>query len=239
MKDILLIDDNSRDQRMLYGASFVDEEEYAGILSHIERVDKDIDPSFIGGCKCVLIHDSLEDFINGHFDQYSHIAKDNILDYLDNHEIPYVCFSDGHESTGVYDSNKNLVNLKKSDFYNRLRFFLEYYKTTGKVQFHILAYGKNYRKELMLKYVRALFRKIELKRPSDILQSADVMPDSKEEEPYLKKFIALAQPALGMDYDDILVFIDDEEITVGEFRQRINNIVNSVSQYGKNTYTWK
>jgi len=240
---IFLIDDNSKSQRLAYGASYIDEDEYADILSHIEKLTTDVDPSFLDGCECVLIHDSLEDFVNGEFDQYSHKAKDVIVKYLDEHNIPYVCFSDGHQSTGEYDTSKNLVSLKKSDFYNRLKYFLDYYKTEGVIQFHILAYGRNFRKELMLRYVRALFRKLEMKRPSDRLLISDVMPvktgASTKEEPYLKEIVSLAQPALGMSYNDMLDYIDDEEITVKEFRQRINKILDSVSKNGKNTYTWE
>lgn len=42
-----------------------------------------------------------------------------------------------------------------------------------------------------------------------------------------------------MGYNDVLNFIDDEEITIKEFKARIKSILNSVIQYGKNTYTWK
>lgn len=243
MKDILLIDDNSRNQRSAYGAAFVDNEEYESILSHIEQVPDDIDPSFMCDCKCVLIHDSLEDFKDGSFNQYSHKAKDIIVDYLEDGQIPYVCFSDGHESLGVFDSCRNLVSVKKSEFYNRLKYFLDYYLEGNKIEFNILAYGRNFRKEVMLRYVKALFKKLEMKRPSETLLSSDVMPfkisPNSIEENYLESIVSLAQPSLGMSYNDILEYVDDKEISVGEFRKKINNILDSVSKYGKNTYTWK
>lgn len=243
MKKIVLIDDNSKKQRIAYGASFVDDEEYNDILSHYEKVNCDTDPSFLKGCVCVLIHDSLEDYINGEFNQHSHIAKDIIVKYLDDYSIPYVCFSDGHQSIGEYDPNKNLVSIKKSDFYNRLKYFLDYYRTEEIIQFHILAYGRNFQKELILRHVKALFQKLGDKRSDDLLSSADVMPvktgDSTTESAHLEEIILLAQPAIGYTYKDILNYIDDEEITVGEFRQRINKILDSISRNGKNTYTWK
>ncbi len=69
MKSILLIDDNSRMQRQSYGASFVDDEIFESILHHMERVNKDFDLSILDDYRCVMIHDSLEDFINGSFDE--------------------------------------------------------------------------------------------------------------------------------------------------------------------------
>ena len=42
-----------------------------------------------------------------------------------------------------------------------------------------------------------------------------------------------------MDYNDILDYIEDNEISVRNFKLKINNILSSISKYGKNTYTWK
>ena len=89
MKSILLIDDNSKMQRQSYGASFVDDEVFENILHHIECVNKDFNLSILDEYGCVMIHDSLEDFINGSFDENSHVAKDLIVEYLDDHQIPY------------------------------------------------------------------------------------------------------------------------------------------------------
>lgn len=240
MNDIILIDDNSKGQRQSYGASYVDDDTFACVLTHVERLNKDSDLSFLNGAKCVLFHDSLEDWIDGQFDQYSHIAKDNIIEFLEYNKIPYVCFSDGHQSTGIYDEeNKNIVKLKKSDFYNRLSFFIEYYIAEREIQFHILAYGKNYLKDLMTIYARALFGKLQTKCPTDIIASYDVMPSAKEEPHYLENIISLSQPAIGLKYDDLLDLIEDRDITVRDFQKHINNILTSVAQNGKNTYTWK
>ncbi|MBD5338373.1 MAG: hypothetical protein HDR98_07475 [Bacteroides sp.] len=239
MKSILLIDDNSKMQRQSYGASFVDGEVFESILHHIECVNKDFDLSILDKYSCVMIHDSLEDFINGSFDENSHVAKDLIIEYLDDHQIPYVLFSDGHESTGVYDLSHNLVNLKKSDFYSRLRYFLDFYMNESVLQFHILAYGSNFRKALVTRHIKALFQKFDTKNPNDIITVRDLKPSNSEEEHYLEKIINLSQPALGLDYNDILDYIDDNEISVRDFKLKINNILSSISKYGKNTYTWE
>lgn len=239
MKSILLIDDNSKMQRQSYGASFVDDEVFGSILHHIERVNKDFNLSILDEYRCVMIHDSLEDFINDSFDENSHVAKDLIIEYLDDHQIPYVLFSDGHESTGVYDLSHNLVNLKKSDFYSRLRYFLNFYINESVLQFHILAYGPNFRKELATRYIKALFQKFATKNPYDIITIQDIKPSKSEEEHYLEEIINLSQPTLGMDYNDILDYVEDNEINVRDFKLKINNILVSISKYGKNTYTWE
>ena len=239
MKSILLIDDNSKMQRQAYGASFVDDEVFESVLDHIERVNKDFDLSILNDYRCVMIHDSLEDFINDSFDEKSHVAKDIIIHYLDDRQIPYVLFSDGHESTGVYDLSHNLVRVKKSDFYSRLRYFLNYYMDESLLQFHILAYGPNFRKALATRYIKALFQKFAIKSQCDIITIQDIKPSNSEEEHYLEEIIKLSQPTLGMDYNDILDYIEDNEISVGDFKVKINNILVSISKYGKNTYTWK
>lgn len=239
MSPILLIDDNSKMQRQLYGASFVDDEVFESILDHIERVNKDFDISILAEYQCVLIHDSLEDFINGSFNEYSHVAKDIIVEYLDERQIPYVLFSDGHQSMGVYDSSNNLVSLKKSEFYSRLKYFLNSYINESVIQFNILAYGPNYRKILLTKYVKALFQKFDTKDLGDVITLSDVMPANNDEEHYLEEIVNLSQPTLGINYDEILDYIEDNEISVQDFKLKINRILSSFSKYGKNTYTWK
>ena len=240
MADIILIDDNSKGQRQIYGAAFIDDEVYSSIINHYEHFDGSSDLSFLSVVKCVFIHDSLEDFINGSFDEHSHQAKDNIIEFMDKNRIPYVCFSDGHfSSIGRFDSNHNIVELKKSAFYNRLESFLKEYAQNKVIQFNILAYGENYIKELMTKNVRSLFQKYSSKRPEEIILLRDVMPSSKEEPYYLEEIVEMAQPDLGMDYDGILDFIEDNDVTVSDFTLRINRILNSISRYGKNHYTWE
>lgn len=238
MRPILLIDDNLNMQRQLYGASFVDDEIYEHTLHHIERVNKDFEVSILDAYGCVMIHDSLKDYIDGSFNENSQIAKDIIIEYLEERHIPYVLFSDGHQSTGAYDSSNNLVSLKKSDFYSRLRSFLNCYMNESVLQFHILAYGVNYRRTLITKYAKVLFQKFDTKNSDDIIALSDVMPSNGDEEHYLEEIINLSQPAIGRDYDDILDYIEDNEVCVRDFKLKINKILISISKYGKNTYTW-
>ena len=84
-------------------------------------------------------------------------------------------------------------------------------------------------------------KKISNKKNDEILYIRDVLPTSKISEPnYLSNIIEkYSQPNLGKSYNEILDYIEDEQITIGEFKQRIDKILISINKYGKNTYTWK
>lgn len=240
MADIILIDDNSKGQRQVYGASFIDDELYSSIIAHYERFNASSDISFLSDAKCVFIHDSLEDYINGSYNEHSHKAKDIIIEFLDVNNIPYVCFSDGdYSSIGQYDSDNNIVELKKSTFYSRLESFLKEYSNSNKIQLNILAYGENYKKEIMLRNVRSLFQKYSTKRPDEIITLRDIMPSTGEEPHFLEEIINMAQPKIEIDYNGVLDYIEDNDVTVLDFTSKIKQILNSVSRYGKNNYTWK
>lgn len=243
MADLILIDDNSKKQRELYGASFIDNGKYDGLIDHYEHFNDRKDLSFLSNAKCVFFHDSLEDYINGAFNEHSHKAKEKIQDYIEDNSIRYVCFSDGHVSVGDYDDSGNIVQLKKSAFYDRLESFLKFYQENKILQLHILAYGKDYNKELMMRYVRAMCKKLSSKSPYEIVTWDDIKyfigDKGKDKSGFLEETVKMSQPALGMDYNDIIDYIEDEEITVKEFVSRLNQILKSFSLYGKNTYTWK
>lgn len=237
MSRIILIDDNAQNQRIAYGASFVDDEVYSDILCHIERLNESDDLSFLKDAECVLIHDTLEDFIDGQFKKDSHYAKDMISELLEDNGIPHVYFSDGHESRGTFDdSGINLVQIKKSDFYCRLQSFLEYYRSENKPEFKILAYGNNYLKELLIPLIKTLNSKLASKRPMEKLTFYDLQKDDLD---CLAEIVELSQPALGKDYENIISLIEDEELSVAEFRSHLRDISESTSRNGKNTYTWK
>ena len=236
---IFLIDDNSKGSRNLYGGSYVDNGEFSDILRLVDKLNKDSDLSFLKTAACAMFHDSLEDYVDGAYDEYGHIARGLVKDYIDDAEISFVCFSDGHPSIGEYDSLGNIVSLKKSDFYYRLRFFLEEYRRTGNMVFHILAYGPDFNRVIMTMNIQALLRKFSFKAPAEILSCQDVMPRTSEEPAYLEDLLKFSHPAIGIDYDDLLDLIEDEQITVRHFRAQLTNIMNSIATYGKNTYSWK
>lgn len=237
---IYLIDDNSKGQRIEYGASYIDEGQYDDILIHIEKTNGSTDVSFLCNAKLIMIHDSLEDFENGGFVENSRHARHNIDDIAQNNNIPLVYFSDGHIVSEM-DPEGNITQLKKADFYYRLKDFLENYKELGVLDLKILAYGKNWKNLRLKEVVKKFYNKISNKKDNEILFIRDVLPSSKISEPnYLSTIIEIyAQPNLGKSYNEILDYIEDEQITVGEFKQRIDKILTSINRYGKNTYTWK
>ena len=139
------------------------------------------------------------------------------------------------------DATYFLHITKKADYYYRLKDFLENYKEAGVLELKILAYGKNWRNLLLKEEVKNLYKKISNKKNDEILNIRDVLPTSKISEPnYLSNIIEkYSQPNLGKSYNEILDYIEDEQITIGEFKQRIDKILISINKYGKNTYTWK
>ena len=237
---IYLIDDNKQGQRVEYGASYIDEGQYDDMLIHIEKINGYTDVSFLSKAKLIMIHDSLEDFENGYFIENRQRAKHNIIDVAQNNNIPLVYFSDGHIIPEM-DSEGNVTQVKKADYYFRLKDFLENYKESGVLELKILAYGKNWRNLLLKEEVKNLYKKISNKKNDEILYIRDVLPTSKISEPnYLSNIIEkYSQPNLGKSYNEILDYIEDEQITIGEFKQRIDKILISINKYGKNTYTWK
>ena len=80
MNKIILIDDNKSNLRKIYGASFVDKEEYEDCLIHIEELNENSDFSFLDDASCVLLHDSLEDYVDGKYVSGSRKARELVWD---------------------------------------------------------------------------------------------------------------------------------------------------------------
>ena len=241
---IYLIDDNAHGQRESYGATYIDDGAFDDILAHFEKINEDFDTcSNLKNAEVILMHDTLQDFINGEFEEGSGGAKTLIEDYARGRSIPIVNFSDGHNGSGEFDIEGNINNLKKSLFYSRLKDFLIDYKITGLPQLNILAYGKNYKKVLLERNIKKLNVRLSAFPNEKKITISDITPENekgKDIEPdYLRNIIEMSQPALGKDYEEILDYIEDEQPTVGEFKSKIDNIFKSVSKYEKNTYTWK
>lgn len=235
MKKVLLIDDNSKNQREVYDASFVDEETYSDCLSHVEQVNSQSDLSFLNDVSCVMIHDSLEDYINGEFKSDSHKAKDKIEDIIQSKNLPYVLFSDGHPMTADWreDMPNVVFSIKKSEFYRHLKSFLDYYRETGRLDLRLVAYGKDFLKQLMSMWCQAVITKL-ADTPDD-----ETIDTSKIDKRSLRLIIENAQPKIGVSFDDVMCDIEDGNTTAGNLRCNINNILSSIKKYGKNISSWK
>lgn len=235
MKKILLIDDNSKNQREVYDAAFVDKEEYSDCLSHIEHVNSNSDLSFLNDVSCIMIHDSLEDYVNGEFKSDSHKAKEKIEDVIQSKNLPYVLFSDGHGLIADWreDMPNMVFSIKKSEFYLHLRCFLDYYRATGELDMRLIAYGKDFLKQLMSMWCQTLISKMANISDNEIL---DI---SKVDKHSLRLIIENAQPKIGVSFDDVMCDIEDGNTTAGNLRDNINNILSSVKKYGKNISSWK
>ena len=235
MKKILLIDDNSKNQREVSDASFVDEGEYSDCLLHVEQVNSESNFSFLDDVSCVMIHDSLEDYINGEYKSDSHKAKDKIEDIIQSKNLPYVLFSDGHGMTADWrEDMPNIVfSIKKSEFYRHLKSFLDNYRETGKLDMRLIAYGKDFLKHLMSMWCQAFIMKL-ADTPDD-----EVINISNIDKRSLRLIIENAQPKINVSFDDIMCDIEDGNITGGNLRSNINNILSSVKKYGKNICSWK
>lgn len=235
MKKIVLIDDNSKNQREVYDAAFVDEGEYTDCLSHIERVNSRSDLSFLDEASCVMVHDSLEDFIDGEFRSDSHKAKDRIEEIIQSKNLPYVLFSDGHGMTADWreDMPNVVFSIKKSEFYRHLKSFLDHYKETEEIDLRLVAYGKDYLKQLMSMWCQAIISKLADTPDDKVINTMQIDKRS------LRLIIENAQPKIGVSFDDVMCDIEDGNITAGSLRNNINNILSSVKKYGKNISSWK
>ncbi len=234
-KKIILIDDNSKNQRIEYNATFVDEEQYEDCLMHVEHLNSESDFSFLENAICIMIHDSFEDFIDGSFHKDSHKAKEIVEDFIAKTDIPFASFSDGHSITADWreDTPNSLYQIKKSEFYLHLQPFLDYYRENGKLDFRILAYGKNYIKELMYNWCFSVLSNLGNAKDTDVLSVS--MVDRKS----LRLIIENSQPTIGVEFNDLMCDIEDRNITVGQLRTNINNFIGNFRKYGKNISSWK
>ena len=82
MKKIILVDDNKSNQREFYGASFVDTEDYEDCLVHKEQLNENSDFSFLDDAVCVLLHDSLADYVDGQYVSGGRMARESVMEKI-------------------------------------------------------------------------------------------------------------------------------------------------------------
>lgn len=234
MKKIFLLDDNSRNQRQAFGVDFVDANRFANCFVHIEQLNDKSDFTFIHNAACILVHDSLEDYIDSAFCHGSHKAKKIVEDLIYDNDIPYTFFSDGHDGVSMLKEYPYCINeLTKVDFYLNLESFVKFYADNGEIDFRILAYGNNYKLRQFEVWVDKLFEPLRKANKEDVISVSQIKLD------VFRNIIEAAQPKIVGNVNDILNSIEDNDSTIGEFKNNINRILKSMVLYGKNIYTWQ
>ena len=103
------------------------------------------------------------------------------------------------------------------------------------VDLRILAYGKDFNKIKVRSLALSVLRIVEGKQGDMTIQdlaNIAACPDFKE-------LISISNPELGLTYDELLENLEDKPISFNIFRNKINQIVNSFYQYGRNIYLWQ
>lgn len=240
---IYLLDDNQNNQRERLGVSYVDEGVFNGYLTSIEKIQKQeqisniLHLAFLKDAKCILLHATMEDydeekksFISGSLSNVINI-KENIAQEGD--LIPLVVFSNGTDGFVYFrDKYPNYISaINKNLFYEHLWDFVNHYKQTGEIELRILAWGKNYQAKEISKYANILLETLAFRDGADLLKAND-----SEIQLKMKAFIEMVFP--DVNCSDFLKNLDDNPIPVQDFRERINLIVESFYEYGKNIYPW-
>lgn len=242
---IYLIDDNQNNQRLNeYQISFIEENVYSDYLTNIEKLEKLGGASDIShlnfltkNAKCILLHSTIEDVdLKGNYIEGATTNSIKIKEVIsdDGKKIPLVLFSNRMEQLADfdYDANPNFIrSIKKNVFYMRLWNFVENYKTTGEIELRIIAYGKNFLASETRKLANSLLEPIALKSSNTLLKLTDI-----KNQRSFKIFISDSFPSLN--WKEVLFDLEDNPITIEQFRSKIDKVTESINKYGKNIYSW-
>jgi hypothetical protein len=240
---IYLIDDNQNNQRENLGIGFVDNGDFEGFLTSVEKIEKrdvsDISHlDFLKDANCILLHTTTEDYdkAKGAFISGSRTNAIKIIETIaeEGDKIPLVLFSNGMGEP-VYFPEKNpnyLQAIKKNLFYAHLYDFLEHYKNTGAIEFRILVWGKNFIAREITQLTESLLEPVAAMNETN---KFTINHFNTQQE--FKRFIALSLP--DADSQSILNDLENNPITIAEFKSKINLITESFVKYGKNIYPWK
>lgn len=228
MNKIILIDDNKSNQREIYGASFVDREEYADCLVHEERVNENSDFSFLDDATCILLHDSLADYVDGHYVSSGRMAKEIIMEKIQAYNIPYVIFSDGHSIIGEWSQDKPYVvrSIKKSEFYRNLKGFLDTYRESKSIDLRLIAYGNDFLKRELVYLLQLINDGLINVNDKEILSFTSINTTLLEQ--FLEKVKHVSN---NMTFDKLCDSIKAGKLTVGKFKAYINSLVSHAIRY--------
>lgn len=226
MDKIILIDDNKSNLREIYGASFVDQEEFEDCLFHVEQLNNNSDFSFLDDAVCVLLHDSFDDFVDGKYVSGSRKARELIWDKIKD-KIPYVIFSDGHSIVGDWNpSEGNAVrSIKKSEFYRNLKGFLDVYRESSHIDLRLIAYGGDYKKRELVILLQKIFDELKNVNDKEILTLFFVDTD------LLERFFKKVEHVSSLTYEKLCDSINAGKLTVGKFKAYINSLASHAIKY--------
>lgn len=226
MNKIILIDDNQSNLREIYGASFVDLEEYEDCLFHVEQLNENSDFSFLDDAACVLLHDSLEDYVDGKYVSGSRKARELIWNKIKD-KIPYVKFSDGHSIIGDWNPfERNVVrSIKKSEFYRNLKGFLDTYRESSHIDLRLIAYGSDYEKRELVVLLQKVFDELKNVNDKEILTFSFVDTD------LLERFFKKVKHVSSLTYEKLCDSINAGKLTVSKFKAYINSLASHAIKY--------
>lgn len=230
---IYLIDDNQTNQQVeKFGINYIQTNEFSDFLISLNKIEKNSNLSFLHNAKCILLHATTEDVVNGFFISGSLSNTTKIIkDISDNGDkIPLVLFSEQMNEIAIMTSNRHIRSIKKSVFYLNLYDFLLYFKENNSIEFKILAFGKNYKSVEVARFVNILTEKFIFRNQDDLLKINEIN---------LKIFKELTETAVSsIDFDDFITTLEDHPITIKKFIENLSLINQSFTQYGKNIYGW-
>lgn len=228
MNKIILIDDNKSNQREIYGAIFVDNGEFEDCLIHKEELSENSDFSFLDDAACVLLHDSLADYVDGKFMSGSRMAKECVTDKIKANKIPYVVFSDGHSVIGDWSqTNPNVVrSVKKSEFYRNLKGFLEAYRESGTIDLRLIAYGNEFEKKELIYLLQQIFDELQNSNEKETLTLSLTNPDLLE-----RFFGKIEHVSNNITFERLCDSINSGKLTVGKFKAYINSLASHAIKY--------
>lgn len=240
---IYLIDDNQNNHRENMGIDYIRDGVFADIITSVEKIEKrslsDLSNlDFLRDADCILLHYSTEDydFENKTFVSGSRTNAIKIIEYIsqEGDEIPLVLFSNGMVDDFSFNNEdiRFVRELNKNSFYSRLYDFLEYYRANKSIELRILIYGKNF-----------IFKEVEM-LANTILNSLITIDGNnrfsvslfQDTKVSLLRLIEISKNSYSKE--TIIDYLNNESLSVNEFREKINLIVESFLKYGKNIYPW-
>ena len=216
---IYLIDDTPLE----ITGQYIDLGEYSDVIKHIGESSPDA-LTMMSDAECVLIHSSFTDKV------FVKAVKRDVCGFGD--DVPLVLFSDGNPQEVEFDGDRFIVSIRKDRMYSNLGSFLRRFRMDGKPDLKILAYGEHYARERAAALAGAVLSAMMFQPGEEAVDPANVAG------PSLEGFVEAASPGIGVGYAELLDSLAVSPMTASDFRSRVNRILDSFNQYGKNIYHW-